>query len=153
MTLLIILRRKSEMKVTKAHLKDIIQEEIQQVLNEGFFLPAAGAAAGVSLRSAIKTFLGHFLRWEIVSGAPAKNHVYMKEKRAAMRDLYKKLGIKTPEEKFQKYIDNQLRIIREEMLKAIDMNVERISKDLGVKSIGSAAGGLATRVTRKGGKK
>ena len=148
------------MKVTKAHLKDIIQEEIQQVLNEGFFLPAAGAAAGVGLRSAIKTFLRHFLMWEFVSGAATRPAMQARswrrakeETRIFMRDFYKKHGIKIPEDKFQKYIDNQLKIIREEVLKAIDMHVERISKDLGVKSIGSAAGEIATPVTRKASKK
>ena len=148
------------MKVTKSQLKGIIQEEIQHVLSEGFFLPAAGAAVGVGLRSAIKKFITHFLMWEFVSGAATRPAMQARswrraneETRIFMRDFYKKHGIKIPEDKFQKYIDSQLEVIRKEVLNAVDIHVERISKDLGVQSIGSAAGKVATRVTRKASKK
>ena len=151
------------MKVTKTQLKDIIREEVENLISESdklelgvhpVKLPKISYnTVGGGLKNTIKKWLVYFMRWEIQTAIPGRSHMHMKEKADAMRDLYKKLGIKTSEEKFQKYIDSQLEVIRKEVLNAVDIHVERISKDLGVQSIGSAAGKVATRVTRKSSKR
>ena len=134
------------MKITNAQLKQIIKEELQQVLNEteelNEMVPLAGLAA-----HALRTKVKELLIWMIPGllrdpkGALRMGRdvgfLYLFNKgleAAGVHDLFKDSGI--PEKELNKIIGEHVKII----LKVIDEQAASISKELNKLDPGLAAG-------------